>query len=243
MLLSLERLSRCPRLPNTRPRPPGRRSRTALSRRRLVPICRKRSCGLEASFRPWSGTPGQWASVGERVGVSSRSVTEEVHLTPEVVARQLVQPKILCIERWTGRGIQRSFLWKTARSGVSCSVASPESFSSDSSGRTGRRGGAENTEPRGARSGPNRAGRSSIDAVCEHLVRMLAQRGHQQVKRRLDRRIVSIEIGGRLLEAGGRISPDGQARQMPDRARLGSRTDPAIDSRACVRAAPCPGPE
>ena len=53
---------------------------------------------------------------------------------------------------------------------------------------------------RGARSGPQQTDGSSIDAVREHPVRVREQRRHQHVKRSFNRRIVSIEVGGRLLE-------------------------------------------
>lgn len=54
------------------------------------------------------------------------------------------------------------------------------------------------------------AGLQSIDVVREHLVRVLAQRRHEYVKRVLYRRIVSIEIGGRLPEPMTEPRPAGK---------------------------------
>ena len=59
------------------------------------------------------------------------------------------------------------------------------------------------------------AGRISIDAAREHLVHMLTQRGHQHAKRRVDRRVVSIEVGSSLLEPMAVPGPAGQSGERP----------------------------
>ena len=70
-------------------------------------------------------------------------------------------------------------------------------------------------EPGGTRAGPLRIGMASIGAACEHLARMFAQRRHEHVKRSLYRRVVSVEIGGRLLEPIAESRPAGEPREHP----------------------------
>ena len=72
-----------------------------------------------------------------------------------------------------------------------------------------------NLEPRGARVGPYRTGRPSIDAVRENMVRVLAQRRHEHVKRSFYHRIVSIEVDGCLREPMTEPRPAGKPGEYP----------------------------
>ena len=114
----------------------------------------------------------------------SRRVTEKVNLTPGLVVRQLAKPKILCIERWTERGIRRKFLW----------IPVDNRSAGDAETSCGRMPVVELARwKRRARRwrGPSATGGSSTGVVREHLPRVLAQRRHQHMKRRFNRRIVS----------------------------------------------------
>ena len=90
-------------------------------------------------------------------------------------------------------------------------VPRPESLGRNRTGGSWVRRCCVFPEPVGAGSGPHwRIGRISIDAVREHLVHVLAQRGHEHAKRSFNRRVVPIEIGGGLPEPMTVPRPKGQ---------------------------------
>lgn len=62
---------------------------------------------------------------------------------------------------------------------------------------------------------PGRADPVSVEEAREHLVHVLAQRRHEHVKRIFHRRIVSVEVGGRLLEPMTEPRPAGKPGEYP----------------------------
>ena len=97
--------------------------------------------------------------------------------------------------------------------GDSRNVPSPEHFRPARAGETPARRSCESHEPCGGRGGRCRTGGSSVDALREHLARVLAHCRHQHMKRRFNHRIVSIEIGGCLLELPTESRPTGKPRE------------------------------